>query len=91
MIDFMASPHRRQGVATVLSVCRAGASPRHQENGAGQQMVGCHNKVLGEFLAREGVAVCGAVTNELPPAEFQKIKHARHMLMAYELGARLPR
>jgi hypothetical protein len=46
------------------------------------------NRVLGEFLAREGVAVCGAATNELPPSEFQKINTRDHMQMAYELGRR---
>ena len=46
------------------------------------------NRTLGDFLAREGVSVCGAATKELAPAEFQKIETRDHMQLAYELGRR---
>lgn len=44
------------------------------------------NATLAEFLARDGVGVCGAVTRELTPSQFQKISTAESMKMAYELG-----
>src|SRR5437667_416735 len=46
------------------------------------------NKTLGEFLVREGVAVCGVAAKEMAPAEFQKISAPDHMQLAYELGRR---
>lgn len=44
------------------------------------------NKGLGEFLAREGVDVCGTATKELTPDVFQKLDPGDHMRLAYELG-----
>jgi maleate cis-trans isomerase len=44
------------------------------------------NKVLGDFYAREGIAVCGASTKEMHPADFVKIKADDHIQIAYELG-----
>jgi maleate cis-trans isomerase len=44
------------------------------------------NKSLGEFLAREGVEVCGTATKELTPDVFQKLDAEDHMRLAYELG-----
>ncbi len=44
------------------------------------------NKVLAEFFGREGIAVCGASTKELSPAEFVKIEAGDHMRLCYELS-----
>jgi maleate cis-trans isomerase len=44
------------------------------------------NRSLGEFLAREGVTVCGTATKELTPDVFQKLDPGDHMRLAYELG-----
>ena len=44
------------------------------------------NRSLGEFLAREGVTVCGTATKELTPDVFQKLDAEDHMRLAYELG-----
>ena len=44
------------------------------------------NNSLGEFLAREGVTVCGTATKELTPDVFQKLDPGDHMRLAYELG-----
>lgn len=46
------------------------------------------NATLADFLAREGVGVCGTVTRELTPAQFQRIGTAESMQMAYDLGRR---
>jgi maleate isomerase len=44
------------------------------------------NGVLGEFFAREGIAIAGVASQVLSPAEFQKISSADNMALAYELG-----
>jgi len=46
------------------------------------------NRTLGEFFAREGVAICGAATKVLSPAEFQKIRTDDNLQLAYDLGRR---
>jgi len=88
MIDFMASHTGVKASSTVLAVCRAARHLGIRKMALVNKWSDAMNKVLGEFLAREGVAVRGAVTNELPPSEFQKINARDHMLMAYELGRR---
>ena len=61
----------------------------------GMKKVACVNKwsdamnhTLGQFLAREGVSICGMATKEIAPADFQKIKADDHSRLAYELGKR---
>jgi maleate cis-trans isomerase len=44
------------------------------------------NQVLAEFFARGGAEIVGAVAEVLTPDQFQKIKTADHMQLAYELG-----
>lgn len=44
------------------------------------------NRSLGDFLALDGVAVCGTATKELTPDVFQKLDPGDHMRLAYELG-----
>ncbi len=44
------------------------------------------NATLGEFFAREGVAVAGLATKDLPPSEFQNISSSDHIALAYEHG-----
>lgn len=46
------------------------------------------NRTLGQFFAREGVETCGAATEVLSPAEFQKIKTGDNLQLAYDLGRR---
>ena len=76
----------KPAATTVGAVARAA---RH----LGLKKVACVNKwsdsmnrTLGEFLAREGVSICGTATKEIAPVDFQKIKADDHSRLAYELG-----
>jgi maleate cis-trans isomerase len=86
MIEFMAKHTGVPASSTVLAVGRAAKHLGIKKMALVNKWSDAMNRTLGEFLAREGVAVCGAVTRELPPAEFQKIDTHVHMEMAYELG-----
>jgi enamine deaminase RidA (YjgF/YER057c/UK114 family) len=50
------------------------------------------NTVLGEFLAREGIAVCGAVTRELPVHTFLNVNQLAFpgMLVEIDIIAMVP-
>jgi maleate cis-trans isomerase len=88
MIEFMAKHTGVPASSTVLSVCRAARHLGVKKLALVNKWSEAMNRTLGEFLAREGVLVCGAATKELAPAEFQKIKTHDHMQLAYELGRR---
>jgi maleate cis-trans isomerase len=88
MIDFMQTHTGLPASSTVLAVCRAARQLGVKNLALVNKWSDAMNQTLGEFLAREGVAVCGAATNELPPSEFQKINSRDHMRMAYDLGRR---
>src|SRR5947207_14592677 len=88
MIEFMTRHTGLPASSTVLAVGRAARHLGVKKLALVNKWSDAMNKVLGEFLAREGVSVCGVATKELPPSEFQKINTRDHMLMAYELGRR---
>jgi maleate isomerase len=44
------------------------------------------NRTLGEFFAREGIAIAGVASEVLSPAEFQKKSSGENIELAYELG-----
>jgi maleate cis-trans isomerase len=88
MIEFMARHTGVPASSTVLAVCRAARHMGVKKMALVNKWSDAMNRTLGEFLAREGVAVTGVVTRELPPAEFQKIETGEHMQMAYDLGRR---
>ena len=44
------------------------------------------NRTLGEFFAREGIAIAGVASEVLVPEQFQKMSTADSMELAYELG-----
>ena len=46
------------------------------------------NKTLGEFFAREGIAVAGVANRSMTPAEFTRISSAGSVDLAYGLGRR---
>ena len=86
MIEFMT---RHTGVPASSTVLAVGRAARHlgvKKLALVNKWSEAMNKTLGEFLAREGVSVCGAATKELAPSEFQKIETRDHMQLAYELG-----
>jgi maleate cis-trans isomerase len=88
MIALMAQHTGVPASSTVLAVARAARHLGVKTMALVNKWSDAMNRTLGEFLAREGVAVCGTVTRELPPAEFQKINSRDHMQMAYDLGRR---
>ena len=88
MIDFMAKHTGGPASSTVLAVGRAARHLGVKKLALVNKWSDAMNKTLGEFLAREGVAVCGVAAKEMAPAEFQKISSGDHMALAYELGRR---
>jgi maleate cis-trans isomerase len=88
MIEFMA---KHTGVPASSTVLAVGRSARHlgvKKIALVNKWSDAMNKTLGEFLAREGVSVCGVASQSMAPAEFQKINASDHMQLAYELGRR---
>jgi maleate isomerase len=88
MIEFMRKHTGVPASSTVLAVGRAARHLGVKKMALVNKWSDAMNKTLGDFLAREGVSVCGAATKELPPSEFQKINSRDHMQMAYDLGRR---
>ena len=88
MIEFMAKHARVPASSTVLAVGRAAKHLGVKKLALVNKWSDAMNKTLGEFLAREGVSVCGVAAKEMAPAEFQKINSGDHMALAYELGRR---
>src|SRR5215475_4404633 len=83
MIEFMAKHTGKPASLTVLAVGRAARHLGVKKLALVNKWSDAMNRTLGEFLAREGVAVCGAATKELPPSEFQRISSRDHIHMAY--------
>ena len=88
MIEFMSKHARVPASSTVLAVGRAARHLGVKKLALVNKWSDAMNKTLGEFLAREGVSVCGVAAKEMAPAEFQKINSGDHMQLAYELGRR---
>jgi maleate cis-trans isomerase len=88
MIDFMQKHTGVPASSTVLAVCRAARQLGVKKLALVNKWSDAMNRTLGEFLAREGVSVCGVAAKEMAPAEFQKISAPEHMKLAYELGRR---
>ena len=88
MIAHMAKYSGVPATSTVLSVGRAARQLGLKQVALVNKWSDEMNRTLGEFLAREGVAVCGVANKSLVPAEFVKINAADQMQLAYELGRR---
>jgi maleate cis-trans isomerase len=88
MIEFMAKHAGVPASSTVLAVGRAARHLGVKKLALVNKWSDSMNKTLGEFLAREGVSVCGVAAKEMAPAEFQRISSGDHMQLAYELGRR---
>jgi maleate cis-trans isomerase len=88
MIEFMGRHTGVPASSTVLAVGRAARQLGVRKLALVNKWSDAMNRTLGEFLAREGVSVCGVAAREMAPAEFQKIGATDHMALAYELGRR---
>ena len=88
MIEFMTRHTGLPASSTVLAVGRAARHLGIKKLALVNKWSDAMNKTLGEFLAREGVSVCGVAAKEMAPAEFQKISAPEHMKLAYDLGRR---
>ena len=86
MIAHMAEYTGLPATSTVLAVCRGARDIGIKNIALVDKWTDAMNATLGEFLAREGIAVAGLATKDLPPAEFQKISSGDHIALAYELG-----
>jgi maleate isomerase len=88
MIDHMAKYSGVPATSTVLSVGRAARQLGLKKVAFVNKWSDEMNRTLGEFMAREGVSVCGVANKSLKPAEFIKISAEDQMQLAYELGRR---
>jgi maleate cis-trans isomerase len=88
LISRMANYSKKPATSTVLAVAHGARDMGLKKVALANKWTEKMNAVLAEFLAREGVGVCGTVTRELTPAEFQRINTADSMKMAYDLGRR---
>jgi maleate cis-trans isomerase len=86
MIAHIAAYTGVPATSTVLAVGRAARHLGMKKLALVNKWTEPMNKSLGEFLALEGVAVCGTATKELTPDVFQKLDPGDHMRLAYELG-----
>ncbi|HWG04465.1 MAG TPA: hypothetical protein VG271_05580 [Beijerinckiaceae bacterium] len=86
MVARMEAHTGKPATTTVGAVCRAARHLGIKRLAIANKWSQPMNKVLGEFLGREGVSIAGAATRELQPAEFQKIKADDHAELAYQLG-----
>jgi maleate cis-trans isomerase len=88
MVAHMTHYTGKPATSTVLSVVHAARDMGIRKLALANKWSHAMNETLGQFFAREGVQVCGAATRELSPAEFQKIKTADNLQLAYDLGRR---
>ena len=86
MLSHIASHTGVPATSTVMAVGRAARHLGVKKLALVNKWTEPMNRSLGEFLAREGVTVCGAATKELTPDVFQKLDAGDHMRLAYELG-----
>lgn len=86
MIAHMGQYTGLPATSTVLAICRGARDLGIENIALVNKWTDAMNATLGEFFAREGVAVAGLATKELPPSEFQNISSSDHIALAYELG-----
>jgi maleate cis-trans isomerase len=86
MIDHMAKYTGKPASSSVLAVVHAARDLGIRKLALANKWSEAMNRTLGEFFARAGVGVVGATTKVLSPAQFQKIKTADNLQLAYDLG-----
>ncbi|HLH98692.1 MAG TPA: hypothetical protein VKW08_26575 [Xanthobacteraceae bacterium] len=88
MIGHMAEHTGLPATSTVLAVGRTARQLGLKKVALVNKWSDAMNRTLGDFLAREGVAVAGVANKSLAPAEFVKISARDQMQLAYDLGRR---
>ena len=86
LIAYIAGYTRRPATSSILGVVEAakhlGIARLALANKWSDQM----NRTLGEFFARQHIAVAGVASKVLAPSEFQKMSGDDNIQLAYELG-----
>jgi maleate cis-trans isomerase len=88
MVAHMAKRTGKPATSQVLAVTHAARDLGIRKLALANKWSDAMNRTLGQFFAREGVEICGATTEVLSPAEFQKIKTDDNLQLAYDLGRR---
>lgn len=88
MIDHMAKHTGLPATSTILAVGRTARQLGLKKIALVNKWSDAMNRTLGDFLARDGVAVAGVANKSLKPAEFVKINAQDQMQLAYDLGRR---
>jgi maleate cis-trans isomerase len=77
---------RRPATSSVLGVVRAAKRLGLKKIAFANKWSESMNRTLGEFFARENIAVAGVASKIIGPSQFQKMSGAENIELAYELG-----
>jgi len=86
LLDRLAKRTGKPATSSVVGVARAAAHLGIKNIAVANKWTVAMNKVLAEFFAREGVAVAGAATEVMGPAQFNKMSSDAIFDLAYKLG-----
>ena len=88
MVAHMAQRTGKPATSQMLAVTHAARDLKIRKLALANKWSDAMNRSLSQFFAREDVEVCGAATEVLSPAQFQKIKTDDNLQLAYDLGRR---
>ena len=86
LLDRLAKRTGKPATSSVAGVARAAAHLGVKNIAVANKWTPAMNKVLAEFFAREGVAVAGAATEVMGPAQFNRMSSNKNLDLAYKLG-----
>ena len=86
LIAHIAQYTRRPATSSVLGVVDAAKRLGIARIALVNKWSDAMNRTLGEFFARQGIAVAGVASKVLAPSEFQRMSGDDNIQLAYELG-----
>ena len=86
LIAHMADYTRRPATSSILAVIEAAKHLGLARIAFANKWSEAMNRTLGEFFARENIAVAGVASKVLAPSQFQKMSGEDNIELAYELG-----